>query len=303
MHSRRDIFQAQINWMGIWMSTTKLLVHVSRHECYNKNKNRQKGNSTVCSLCALPYCLNVDDLRFSKSGPSFWLFDLNDHSIPFFHVGHTWKKDPLFISLAVELVCSQVYHFLPLIFQYFHCSPRYTSPIIQQSWSMWNRDGFRASWLNHTPAEEQRLQDNCWSVKVESCGSTVLRSYDSRFLWWESFVFLLNDLLILPQAEPPNNFSQTIYPAWNLILTLKKSSHWKYVNASFYSSFQYGPSFSLLLPFFSGYHSISKAKSVLIGSRGLGEALCQRWWGSWLVQRHRQPTDPLLVCRSPLLAR
>lgn len=39
--------------------------------------------------------------------------------------------------------------------------------------------------------------------------------------------------------------------------------------------------------FFSGYHSISKTKSVLIGSRGLVEALCQRWWGSWLVQGHR----------------
>lgn len=38
--------------------------------------------------------------------------------------------------------------------------------------------------------------------------------------------------------------------------------------------------------FFSGYHSISKTKSVLIGSRGLVEALCQRWWGSWLVQGH-----------------
>lgn len=30
------------------------------------------------------------------------------------------------------------------------------------------------------------------------------------------------------------------------------------------------------LSFLSAYHSISKAKSVLIGSRGLGEALCQR---------------------------
>lgn len=60
-------------------------------------------------------------------------------------------------------------------------------------------------------------------------------------------------------------------------------------------SFSLQRSQSILLPifyFFSRYHSISKAKSVLIGSRGLWEALCQRWWGSWLVQRHRQPTDP-----------
>lgn len=184
------------------------------------------------------------------------------------------EKGPLFVSLAVELVCSQVYHFLPLIFQYFHCSPHYTSPIIQQSWSMWNRDGFRASWLNHTPAEAQRLQDNCWSVKVESCGATVLRSYDSRFLWWGSFVFLLNDLLILPQAEPPNNYSQTIYLAWNLILTWKKSHHRKYVDASFYFSFQYSPSFSLLLPFFPQLSLNLKSKICL--------NWLQRAWGGFV---------------------
>ena len=182
-------------------------------EKLRKIKNRQKCNSTVCSLCALPYCLNVSDLRFCESGPSFWLFDLNDRSIPFFYVEGTWKKVLLFVILAVDWSAVRYISFIPFIFQYFHCSPRYTAPIIQQSWSMWNRDGFRTSWLNHTPAEAQRLQDNCWSVKVESCGSTVLRSYDSRFLWWGSFVFLLNDLLILPQAEPPNNYSQTIYLA------------------------------------------------------------------------------------------
>lgn len=54
--------------------------------------------------------------------------------------------------------------------------------------------------------------------------------------------------------------------------------------------FQYSALVRFSIPppaFFSGYHSISKTKSVLIGSRGLVEALCQRWWGSWLVQGHR----------------
>lgn len=162
---------------------------------------------------------------------------------------------------------------------------------------MWlDRDGVMVSLLNHTLALEQALQDNCWTVKVESCGFTVLRSYDSRFLWWGRIVFPLNDLNISPQAQPQNNKSSTVHFrlvmafAWNTSLLSRNLSN---ENMSMHLSSTVLSVLSTLSSYlFSGYHSISKAKSVLIGSRGLREALCQWWWGFWLVQRHRQPTDP-----------
>lgn len=161
-----------------------------------------------------------------------------------------------------------------------------------------------ASWLNHTLAEAQRLQDNCWSVKAESCGRTVLRSYDSRFLQWGSVVFLLNDLPILPRAWPPNNYSPIIHLlhvkafAWNTYL-FQEIFTYSYI-------FPVPCSQSLLLPphFFFFCLSLNLKSKICLNwlqrARGGFVSTVMRV----LIGPEAQAANrPLLVCRGPLLAR
>lgn len=102
------------------------------------------------------------------------------------------------------------------------------------------------------------------------CGAKVtaqLFSCESRVMWLRCRKVTWLHILL--------SWKQHCFQSWMLL----------------YLCFQYCPAF-FFQHFFSDDQSISKPKSVLIGSRGLREALCQWWWGSWLVQRHRQPTDP-----------
>lgn len=101
---------------------------------------------------------------------------------------------------------------------------------------------------------EVRLQHNRSAVKVESCGFAAVRSHDCTFLCLGSrIVFRFRCFSTFASSTVLLSFCNILFPS---------------------------------------DQSISKPKSVLIGSRGLGKALCQWWWASWLVQRHRQPTDP-----------
>lgn len=136
-------------------------------------------------------------------------------------------------------------------------------------------------------AATQRLHKNCWRVKVESCGCCVLRSYDSRSSWLGGLFFPPLRWLTISHEHSLQTITRQLCSFYLEQHSLKISLRWKYIIASL--CFQYSARFFFLPPptFFSGYHSISKTKSVLIGSRGLMEALCQRWWGSWLVQGHR----------------
>lgn len=169
--------------------------------------------------------------------------------------------------------------------------PSVTAPIVEQSWSTWpDGDGVDASWLNNTLAEAQRLHDNCWSVKVESCGFTVEESYDFRFLRWGSCFpsCVACELCLQRTHHQPYSFFNRFKFKYPCSRNLDKDYMLMHLPVLLSSRILQ----VLRTLFFPSYHSISKAKSILIGSRGLLEALCQRWWGSWLVHRHRQRTDP-----------
>lgn len=176
---------------------------------------------------------------------------------------------------------------------------------------MWlDRDGVMVSLLNHTLALEQALQDNCWTVKVESCGFTVLRSYDSRFLWWGRIVFPLNDLNISPQAQPQNNKSSTVHFrlvmafAWNTSLLSRNLSN-ENMSMHLSMSFEYStisPFYSLLLPFF--WLSLNLKSKICLNwlqrAQGGFVSMVMRV----LIGPEAQAANrPLLVCWAPLLAR
>lgn len=97
---------------------------------------------------------------------------------------------------------------------------------------------------------------------------------------WGHIVFLLNEVPTLPpQAVCYISLSQGIvtHTSTHLSFSFSPTPTVISLSLSFFSHYHV---------FFPWYHSISKTKSVLIGSRGLREASCQWWQGSWLVQRH-----------------
>lgn len=171
---------------------------------------------------------------------------------------------------------------------------------VQHLWTAWlDRDSVMAGWLNHTLAEPHGLQDNCWSVKVESCGCTVLISCDCRFFSWESSVFLLNDS---PFSLLPNSPTIDFLPVM-VFYQNKKIFRERFSRKMCFSS----TALSVLLsPFSYLFFRLSlnlKSKICLNWlQRALG-GFVSTVMRVLIGPEARAANTPLLVCRGLLLAR
>lgn len=149
------------------------------------------------------------------------------------------------------------------------------------------------------------FEDNCWSVKVESCGCTVLRSYDSRFLRWGSIVFLLGDLPALHRTQPssPTNHALSACNDFWLkhIPRLEKPLQLIFLSFFYITAFSVHPP-SYLLFFFSLSLNLKSKICLNWLQRALG-GIVSTVMRVLIGPEAQAANRPLLVCRDPLLAR
>lgn len=172
---------------------------------------------------------------------------------------------------------------------------------------MWpDRDDTMTNWLNHTLAEAQRLQDNCWSVKVESCGSTVVIWFQGLMVMEHCFPleWLAYFTLSTASEQLPIHLLRVMAFAWNMYL----------FKAIFL--FKICHIFLSVFPVqYSQYFLLTPCILFFWLSLNLKSKICLNWLqrapGGFvsmvmrlLIGPEAQAANrPLLVCRGPLLAR